>query len=60
MIRRGFFAALKLENPHKGEIKPHEKTLAKPKEDRLKLIKAVKANLSPIFGLYNDDKNNLS
>jgi uncharacterized protein (DUF1015 family) len=52
--RRGFFAALKVENPHGGEIKPHERTLAKPKEDRLKLLRTVKANLSPIFGLFND------
>jgi len=58
MTRRGFFAALKLENPHsaKGAVKPHEKTLAKPKADRLSLLKAVKANISPIFGLYGDDK----
>jgi uncharacterized protein (DUF1015 family) len=58
MTRRGFFAALKLENPHsgKGAVKPHEKTLAKPKADRLSLLKAVKANISPIFGLYDDDK----
>jgi uncharacterized protein (DUF1015 family) len=52
--RRGFFAALKLENPQKGAIKPHEKTLSGPKADRLRLFKAVKANTSPIFGLYND------
>jgi len=51
MVRRGFFAALKLENPHGGSVKPHERTLAKPKEDRMKLLKAVKANLSPVFGL---------
>jgi uncharacterized protein (DUF1015 family) len=58
MTRRGFFAALKLENPHsgKGAIKPHEKTLAKPKADRLSLLKAVKANISPIFGLFDDEK----
>ena len=58
MTRRGFFAALKLENPHsaKGAVKPHEKTLAKPKADRLKLLKAVKANVSPIFGLFDDEK----
>lgn len=54
MVRRGFFAALKVENPHGGSVKPHERTLAKPKEDRLKLIRAVKANLSPIFGLFHD------
>jgi uncharacterized protein (DUF1015 family) len=52
--RTGFFAALKLENPGKGDIKPHEKTLAKPKQDRLNLLREVKANISPIFGLFND------
>ncbi|MBN1621870.1 MAG: DUF1015 domain-containing protein [Endomicrobiales bacterium] len=57
--RRGFFAALKLENPRKGQVKPHEKTLAKPKEDRLNLIKEVKANLSPIFGLFNDSNKKI-
>ncbi|MBN1822830.1 MAG: DUF1015 domain-containing protein [Endomicrobiales bacterium] len=54
MTRRGFFACLKIENPHRGSVKPHERTLSKPKEDRLKLLKATKANLSPIFGLFND------
>lgn len=54
MVRRGFFAALHLENPHGGAVKPHERTLAKPKEDRLKLIRSVQANLSPIFGLFHD------
>jgi uncharacterized protein (DUF1015 family) len=58
MTRRGFFAALKLENPHsqKGSIKPHEKTLSKPKADRLSLLKATKANISPIFGLFDDER----
>ncbi|MDR1433926.1 DUF1015 domain-containing protein [Candidatus Endomicrobiellum devescovinae] len=59
MTRRGFFAALKLENPHsqKGSIKPHEKTLSKPKADRLSLLKATKANISPIFGLFDDERH---
>lgn len=59
MTRRGFFAALKLEDPFrsKSAVKPHEKTLSKPKADRLKLLKAVKANISPIFGLFSDDKS---
>ena len=34
MTRRGFFAALKIENPHGGAVKTHEKTLSKPKADR--------------------------
>jgi len=61
MTRRGFFGALKLDNPHsgKGSVKPHEKTLAGPKADRLKLLKAVKANVSPIFGLFDDGKKEI-
>ncbi len=55
MVRRGFFAALHLEDPHSGVVKPHERTLAGPKADRLKLLRAVKANLSPIFGLFHDN-----
>jgi hypothetical protein len=40
MTRKGFFAALKLDNPYseKGFIKLHEKTLAKSKTDKLKLL----------------------
>ncbi|MGA2091084.1 MAG: DUF1015 domain-containing protein [Endomicrobiales bacterium] len=55
-VRRGFFSALQLENPQGGAVKPHERTLAKPKEDRLKLLRSVQANLSPIFGLFSDKK----
>ena len=35
-------------------ILPHEETFSGPKADRLKLMKACNANLSPIFGVYND------
>jgi len=58
-VRRGFFAALRLEDPQKGDVKPHERTLAKPKADRLKLLRAVRANLSPIFGLFSDRNHSL-
>ena len=34
----------------------HENTLAAPKKDRMALLKEVKANLSPIFGLFEDKK----
>ena len=53
--RRGFMAAVRLHEFSEGVIVPHEKTLVAPKADRLEVIKAVKANLSPIFGLYRDD-----
>lgn len=49
--RVGFFAAMKLDE--KAVLK-HENTLTGPKEDRLHLLKTVRTNLSPIFGLFED------
>lgn len=53
-FRRGFFGALKLERPGKGKIRPHERTFPKHKEDRLRLMRATHANISPIFGIFFD------
>ncbi|HEX9306305.1 MAG TPA: DUF1015 domain-containing protein [Anaeromyxobacter sp.] len=53
--RRGFMAAVRLHEFKEGVIVPHEKTLVAPKADRLEVLKAVQANLSPIFGLYRDE-----
>jgi uncharacterized protein (DUF1015 family) len=39
-----------------GGILPHEETFSGPKEDRMALMKATRAQLSPIFGLHQDDK----
>lgn len=54
--RYGVLVALRLEAPGKGAVRPHEKTLSKAKEDRLKLLSAVQTNISPIFGLFFDEK----
>jgi uncharacterized protein (DUF1015 family) len=56
VTRRGFLAAVRLHEFREGIIVPHEKTLVAPKADRLEILKAVKANLSPLFGLYRDEK----
>ncbi len=53
-FRRGFFAALRVETPGKGRIRPHERTFPKHKEDRLHLMRATHANISPIFGIFFD------
>jgi uncharacterized protein (DUF1015 family) len=53
-VRKGFIAAVRLENFDRGVILPHEATLFAPKEDRLNLLRACKTNFSPIFGLYAD------
>ena len=55
--RRGFFALVKLSPFGKGAVVPHEKTYKGPIEDRLKLMRATGVQLSPIFGLYSDPKN---
>src|SRR3954452_16097736 len=52
--RRGFFARVRVEDYGAGRIRPHERTHPGPKEDRLRLTRATRANLSPIFSLYDD------
>jgi uncharacterized protein (DUF1015 family) len=52
--RQGFFARVRVEEYGAGRIRPHERTHPGPKEDRLRLTRATRANLSPIFSLYSD------
>lgn len=59
-VRKMFFARLALEPFGKGSVFPHEQTFGGPKEDRLCLMKATAANLSPIFGLYRDHENEVA
>src|SRR6266404_6334090 len=54
MERQGFIALGKIENYSEGVIFPHERTLAKPKADRLDLLRATKAHFGQIFMLYSD------
>jgi uncharacterized protein (DUF1015 family) len=51
--RTGFFARVRVEEYGPGRVRPHERTHPGPKEDRLNLTRATKANLSPIFALYD-------
>src|SRR5205823_3451547 len=52
--RTGFFARVRVEEYGRGRIRPHERTHPGPKEDRLRLTRATRTNLSPIFSLYSD------
>ena len=54
ITRRGFLGLVKIEPLDKGIVLPHERTLSGPKEDRLKLFRATRTNLSPGFMLYRD------
>lgn len=57
--RMGLFAGVAVQRlgeskPGHGGIYPHEETFSGPKEDRLKLMRTTRSQLSPIFGLYSD------
>ncbi len=52
--RRGMLGLVGLEPYDNDIVLPHERTLRGPKVDRLNLMKACDANLSPVFLLYDD------
>ncbi|HUW84953.1 MAG TPA: DUF1015 domain-containing protein [Phycisphaerae bacterium] len=52
--RTALFARLRLSPPDEGRVVPHEQTFGGPKEDRLRLMRATRCNLSAVFGLYSD------
>ena len=54
LARTGFLARVRVDEYGPGRIRPHERTHPAPKEDRLRLTRATRANLSPIFSLFPD------
>lgn len=58
--RRGLIALVRLSPFGKGEVVPHEKTYAGAIEDRIKLMRSTQAQLSPIFGLFSDPRNEVT
>jgi len=51
--REGLVCSLRLEPYESRVVLPHERTHAGPKEGRLKLLRAVRAEVEPIFLLYD-------
>ncbi|MEW6033549.1 MAG: DUF1015 domain-containing protein [Chloroflexota bacterium] len=58
--RRGLMAAVRLEDWDKGVVRPHEGTAAVFKADRLNLVRACQANISPTLTLYQDADGNVA
>ena len=52
--RRGFIGLGKIEDYSTGIVYRHEQTLAKPKVDRLKVLRATRAHFGQLFMLYGD------
>ena len=59
MVRRGVIARVKL-GPWGSGIFPHEETSSKDKSDRLQLVRACRANFSPLFSLYEDCRQKIT
>ncbi len=53
------FARLRLEPWDARAVLPHEQTFGGPKEDRLKLLRAIHLNTSPIYLLYRDERSEI-
>jgi uncharacterized protein (DUF1015 family) len=53
--QRGFFGRLRLEPLEPGSgVRPHERTLEGPREDRYRLLRATGVNTSPVVVMYQD------
>lgn len=52
--RRTILAVVGLAPYEERIVRPHERTHAGPKEDRLKLLRAARTQISPVYGLYPD------
>lgn len=58
--RLGLLARVRLEElNNQGQIRPHEKTTKEPAVDRLNLLRACRANISPIMGLLRSKKGEM-
>jgi uncharacterized protein (DUF1015 family) len=53
--REGFAASVEAAPYEAGQVLPHERTHAGPKEDRLRLLRATRTQLEPIFLLYDGE-----
>jgi len=58
-VRRGLIARVKL-RPWGSGIYPHEETFPKAKGDRLQLMRACRANFSPLLSLYHDSEQKIA
>ncbi len=59
-IRATLFALVRLYNWEERQVLPHERTTAKPKADRLNLLRACQAQFSPVYALYDDPDRSLA
>ena len=54
--RNGYVVSLRIEPYERRVVLPHERTHAGPKEGRLRLLRATRTQLEPIFLLHDGDR----
>jgi len=55
-VRTGLLCAALLDESASGGLLPHEQTREGPRRDRLRLMSACRASLSPVFGVFQDEE----
>lgn len=59
VVRTGLMTRVRLRDWDERVVLPHEATVPAPKEERLKRLRAVRANLSPLYLLYRDPETEI-
>lgn len=59
VVRKGIMALLRLEPFGQGAVFPHEETFPNHKKDRLRLLRACRAQFNPIFSIFPDPEGDL-
>ncbi len=59
-VRRALFAAVEADAYAEGKVKPHERTYRVYKEERLRLLEALRAELGFVFLLYEDRERRIA
>jgi uncharacterized protein (DUF1015 family) len=53
-MRRGLLATVAATSWEQSDLRPHERTMSGPKLDRLALMRATRAQTSPVFAIWQD------
>ena len=59
-VRRGVMAAVRMHDLREGVVLAHEATIPASVEDRLALLRNVRTDLSPVFGLHDDPRGEVA
>ena len=59
-VRRGVMAAVRMHDLREGVVLAHETTIPASVEDRLALLRNVRTDLSPVFGLHEDPRGEVA